>query len=265
MGTLNAVIAPGSTGMFDIKTITRRVPRFLRPHWRRSYSQEGEDIVLNTFFGYRQSGIYVDIGAHDPLAWSNTKKLAELGWWGLDIEPMPGAAAKFKRYRPRDICLEVAIDIGGSGQPLYYWMFKDEPRWNCLAPAEPVNTRDGQEFRPTGRIEVPTLSIAEALLRAALPRVDLVNLDIEGGEEYILRRWPWDRYAPTAICVEIIGKPAAEVARLPLTQFLAERGMVFASQLVSSVIYIERDFLARSYAAPNMVAGQPSSPLGWSA
>ncbi len=251
--------------MFDIKTIARRVPSFLRPNWRRSYSQEGEDLVLNTFFGYAFSGVYVDIGAHDPLAWSNTKKLAELGWWELDIDPMPGTAAKFKRYRPRDICLEVAIDIGGGKEKLNYWMFEQEPRWNCLAPSEPVNTRDGQTFRPSRCIEVPTITIAEALLRAGLPRVDLVNLDIEGGEEHILRHWPWDRFAPTAICVEIIGRPAAEVAHIPLTHFLAEHGLVFASQLVSSVIYLERGFLARSYPRPNMVDGKPGNPLGWSA
>ncbi len=249
--------------MFDIKSITRRVPGVLRPKWRRFYSQEGEDIVLNTFFGYEYRGVYVDIGAHDPLAWSNTKKLAEIGWWGLDIDPMPGTAAKFRKHRPRDICLEVAIDIGGSDRGLHYWMFKDEPRWNCLAPTEPVNTRDGQQFRPDASIEVPTITIAEALLRARLPRVDLVNLDIEGGEEYILRHWPWDRFLPTAICVEIIGKPAVEVAQLPLTRFLAERGLVFASQLVSSAIYFERGFLARSYPSPSMIAGRPAGPLGW--
>jgi FkbM family methyltransferase len=248
----------------DIKILTRRVPHFLRPKWRRFYSQEGEDIVLNTFFGYEYQGIYVDIGAHDPFAWSNTKKLAELGWWGLDIDPLPGTAAKFRKHRPRDLCLEAAIDIGGD-RNLHYWIFDHEPRWNCLAPSEPVNERDGKLFRPDRHIDVPVITIAEALERAALPRVDLVNLDIEGGEEYILRHWPWDRLKPTAICVEIIGKPAVENANTPLTRFLAECGLVFASQLVSSVIYIERGFLERRYPKAHIVADQPANPPGWSA
>lgn len=247
--------------MLDIKTITRRVPGFLRPKWRRFYSQDGEDIVLNAFFGYRYQGIYVDIGAHDPLAWSNTKKLAEIGWWGLNIDPMPGMAAKFRKYRPRDICLEAAIDIGGK-QPLHYWIFDNDPLWNCLAPSAPVNERDGQLFRPDRRIAVPTITIAEALESAALPRVDLVNLDIEGAEEYVLRAWPWERVVPTAICVEIIGKPAVEVAHLPLTRFLAERGLVFASHLVSSAIYLERSFLARSYPKPHIIEEMPTGPVG---
>jgi FkbM family methyltransferase len=232
--------------MHGIKALTRRVPKFLRPHWRRSYSQEGEDLVMNIFFGWDTPGIYVDIGAHDPLAWSNTKKLSEIGWWGLNIDPLPGMAKKFRRHRPRDICIEAAIDIGAD-QPLRYWMFEGEERWNCLAPSEPYNERGGRIFRPTGSCVVPVISISEALHRANLPQIDLLNLDIEGGEDHVLSTWPWDRYVPRAICVEIIGKPAAAVAHCALTCNLAARGLVFASQLVSSVIYLREDLAATAY------------------
>lgn len=51
--------------------------------------------------------------------------------------------------------------------------------------------------------------------------------------------------------MEIIGKSAAEVADAPLTRFLAGQGLVFAPQLIASVIYVERSFLLRRYARPN--------------
>lgn len=203
-------------------------------------------MVLVNFFGDDFRGIYVDIGAHDPLMWSNTKKLAERGWRGLDIDPMPGVAAKFRKHRPRDICLEAAIDIG-SREKLHYWMFDTEPRWNCLSPSEPVAQRDGQPVRPTSHVAVPIITIGEALRQADLERVDLINIDIEGGEEYILRHWPWERCTPKAICVEVVGKPAAEIATSELTRFLERKGMVFTSQLVCSVIYLECGFLATRY------------------
>jgi FkbM family methyltransferase len=227
-------------------TIKRLMPDALKPRWRRCYSQEGEDMVLVALFGDAFKGLYVDIGAHDPLMWSNTIKLAERGWRGLNIDPRPGLAGKFRKRRPQDKCLEVAIDIG-SRQPLQYWMFDSEPRWNCLSPTEPTALRDGRPVRPTSHFPVPIITIAEALDQANLERVDLVNIDIEGGEEYILRHWPWDRYAPKAICVEVVGKPAAEIANSELTRFLAQNGMVFTSQLVCSAIYLERGFLATRY------------------
>jgi FkbM family methyltransferase len=218
----------------------------LRPRWRRSYSQEGEDMVLANFFGDDFSGIYVDIGAHDPTAWSNTRKLAERGWWGVNIDPRPGLAERFKKQRPRDICMDIAIDIGSSDR-LFYWMFADEPRWNCLSPTEPVARKDGRPVHPTSRLEVSVVPIDEALGRVNLERVDLVNIDIEGGEDYILRHWPWDRYTPKAICVEIVGQPAAEIAKSDFTRFLEQKGMVFTSQLICSVIYLERGFLETRY------------------
>lgn len=228
------------------RMVSGLLPNALKPRWRRFYSQEGEDIVLVNFFGDEFQGIYVDIGAHDPTVWSNTRKLAERGWRGLNIDPRPGLVERFRKQRPRDICLEVAIDIG-SRDPVEYWMFDVEPRWNCLSPTEPSARKDGLLVRPSSHRPVTIITIEEALERAKLERVDLVNMDIEGGEEYILRHWPWDRYTPKAICVEIVGKPAAEIATSELTRFLAEKGLVFASQLVCSVIYLERDFLATRY------------------
>lgn len=246
--------------MFNIKTFTRLMPDRLRPHWRRTYAQEGEDIVLPTFLGYSGDGIYVDIGAHDPVAWSNTKKFAELGWWGLNIDPMPGSAARFRRHRPRDICVEAAVDIGGE-RPLHYWIFDEEPRWNCLAAHEPTNQRDGRIFHPSRRVEVPVIGIAEALRKARLPRVDLVNLDIEGGEDFVLRSWPWQSHRPKVICVEIIGLPAAEVANCDLTRFLASQGMVFTSQLVSSVIYLDRAFLNGRYSRAHTLTEEAEAAM----
>lgn len=142
--------------------------------------------------------------------------------------------------------IQAAIDIG-SREQLYYWMFDMEPRWNCLSPTEPVAEQHGRAFHPTSHAAIPVISIEEALDRASLPRIDLVNIDIEGGEDYILTHWPWTRYTPKAICVEIIGKPAAETARTELTRFLEQKGLIFTSQLVCSVIYMEREFLASRY------------------
>lgn len=75
--------------------ISRLIPTALRPAWQRSFSQEGEDIVLATFFGREFQGIYADIGAHHPTHGSNSKRLAERGWWGLNIDPRPGLTENF--------------------------------------------------------------------------------------------------------------------------------------------------------------------------
>ena len=39
-----------------------------------SFSQEGEDLVLQRLIGIKSNGFYVDIGAHHPYRFSNTYK-----------------------------------------------------------------------------------------------------------------------------------------------------------------------------------------------
>lgn len=46
------------------------------------------DIYLDAF-GYKTSGSFVEVGAYDGIAWSNTSCLAEAGWKGLMFEPVP--------------------------------------------------------------------------------------------------------------------------------------------------------------------------------
>ncbi len=67
-----------------LKAIAHKLPSWLkRPLQRaraklfdiyavKSYSQEGEDLILRRIFNDRASGFYVDVGAHHPRRFSNT-------------------------------------------------------------------------------------------------------------------------------------------------------------------------------------------------
>ena len=48
------------------------IKQMLSGFYTKSYSQEGEDMVLNRYFQGKNSGFYVDIGAHHPKRFSNT-------------------------------------------------------------------------------------------------------------------------------------------------------------------------------------------------
>src|SRR6516165_7846565 len=74
-----------------------------------SYSETHEDVLLWRALHKIQSGFYVDVGAHDPVALSVTKAFYDRGWGGIDVEPIPMRAAKFRKERPRDETFEVAL------------------------------------------------------------------------------------------------------------------------------------------------------------
>ena len=81
-----------------IINVIRKIVRGLRlrygNHINPSYSQDGEDVVLLSHFKHIKenmaSGVYVDIGAHHPLRFNNTKIFYDLGWRGINIDGLDG-------------------------------------------------------------------------------------------------------------------------------------------------------------------------------
>src|ERR1700756_330529 len=103
--------------------------RFFPVYARVSYSQEGEDMVLDRFLEHRHSGFYVDVGAHHPKRFSNTLRLYRRGWRGLNIDANPDSIRLFRRARPKDINVEAGVS--SNRQLLTYFAF-NEPALNTF-------------------------------------------------------------------------------------------------------------------------------------
>ena len=55
-----------------------------------SYSQQAEDLSIQRYFGEeKMNGFFVDVGAFDPIKYSNTYLFYKKGWRGINIEPNP--------------------------------------------------------------------------------------------------------------------------------------------------------------------------------
>src|SRR5690606_25899106 len=54
-------------------------------------------------------GFYIDVGAHHPFRFSNTKLLYDMGWNGINIDANPGVAPLFKSHRSRDVFINKGI------------------------------------------------------------------------------------------------------------------------------------------------------------
>ena len=74
-----------------------------------SYSQHLEDLVLYSIFYDVKNGFYIDVGAHDPNFISVTKAFYLLGWYGINIEPLPEKYKALQSSRKRDINLNLGI------------------------------------------------------------------------------------------------------------------------------------------------------------
>ncbi len=185
------------------KTILKYFPvHFFKSY--RSYSQEGEDMVLKSFFEARKNykGFFVDVGAHHPIRFSNTAYFYKHGWNGINIEPTPGAVRIFKFLRRRDINLNIGVSnkIG----KLNFYCF-NEPALNGFS-KEISETRDKTSARYyiTKEIEIETYPLSY-IFDKYLPegkKIDFISIDVEGLDLMVLQSNNWEKYNPEYILVE---------------------------------------------------------------
>jgi len=205
----------------------------------KSYSQEGEDRILQRMFEHKGHGFYVDVGAHHPRRFSNTYLFYRRGWSGINIEPNPDVADAFRRERKRDINLQMGIsDHQGS---LAYYLFSD-PALNSfnreLATSRVANSR----WRALGTKEIPVHRL-DSVLRQHLPpdvKIDFMSVDVEGMDMVVLQSNDWDLFRPTCVLVESISTSLEKAEQEEIFLFMKTRGYELFAKTVNTLIFTLR-------------------------
>ena len=206
----------------------------------KSYSQEGEDMILRRLFEKQKTGFYVDVGAHHPKRFSNTYFFYKLGWRGINVDAMPGSMIAFNRMRPRDINIEKPVS--NKKQLLTYYAF-NEPALNGFS-KELSEERDGKGsyfVKFTKDIETSTL---EEILDNNLPKVqsiDFLSIDVEGLDFNVLRSTNLEKYHPKVILVEILNSSLADIQISKIYQFLTDAGYELYAKTVNTVIFKHKE------------------------
>ena len=152
-------------------------------------------------------GFYIDIGAAWPDFDSVTKAFYERGWSGVNVEPNPKLHKLFKKARPRDITLRLAVsDHEGSLQ----MNFIGDTGLSTLDDAIAERQRKAGWTSRTRR-GVPVITLASLWKQHVPPgqNVHFLKVDVEGLEESVLRGNDWTMNRPWIVVVE---------ATLPMTQ-----------------------------------------------
>src|SRR5262245_58799650 len=56
----------------------------VQQRYGEKYSQGPEEWLIRDFFQDQRDGVFVDVGAYEPIKWSNTYRLErDLGWSGV--------------------------------------------------------------------------------------------------------------------------------------------------------------------------------------
>jgi FkbM family methyltransferase len=182
------------------------------------YGQDGEDLILNRLFRGKRTGLYIDVGAHHPMRFSNTYSFYLKGWRGINIDPEPGSMKLFKKYRDRDINLEVGI-AAKAGHMTYYRF--DDSALNTFDPQEAIK-KNKPPYKLLECIDVKVCTLAEVLEMYIKKdqHIDFFTVDAEGMDEEVLRSNDWSRFRPKYILAETLRADLLDLSQSSLVQYL---------------------------------------------
>jgi FkbM family methyltransferase len=202
------------------------------------YGQHAQDkYVYEKFFIGKTDGVFVDIGAYNGIALSNTKFFEEIGWTGICIEPLPEVFEELKMNR-KTVCIRGCIsDREGKAQFLHAEGYPE-----MLSGL--LDKYDPQHFgRVQGELSVPDhdckASVIEVdcyLLNEVLKEngiffVDYLSIDTEGGELEILQTIDFSKYHIDVIDVEVNFSPN------DVCEFLVSKGYKLDARLGCDCIF----------------------------
>ncbi len=216
--------------------------------FKRSYSQCGEDLIIDFIFG--QIGVsrpsYIDIGAHHPYYLNNTAFFSKKGSRGINVEPDPHLFGEFVSKRPNDINLNVGVGEK-NGQMAFYIM--STPTMNTFSKEGADNLVANFGFTIKEVRSTPLLDINTILSRyfdGKFP--DMLSLDVEGLDELIISSVDLEKAFPKVICVETLSysENGNGIKNTALIDLIRSKGYLNYADTYINTIFVKEDLLKRS-------------------
>lgn len=174
------------------------------------HSQYKQDYYLHTnIFKDYKDGYFVDVGAHDGVTINNTLFFdQEMGWKGINIEPIETVYKGLVKFRPRCININCAISnytgtakfINGIG---YTEMISGLLDSYHSKHADRILSETKIFNSQIKIILVDVKELKDILNKYNIKRVNYLYIDVEGAEEKVLRSIDFDQVFIDVIGVEM--------------------------------------------------------------
>ena len=163
-------------------------------------SQLGQDVFALSLLGPHQRGFFVEFGATNGVALSNSFLLeTEFHWSGILCEPAMGW--KSHLVKNRTAAIDTRCVFSESGLSLSF----SETSIPELSTIDGFGESDESKVSRRSRktYEVETVSLLDLLREHNAPNhIDFLSVDTEGSEFEILNAFDFSKYSFGAICVE---------------------------------------------------------------
>jgi FkbM family methyltransferase len=187
---------------------TRYCPRqLLEPGLLRRL--EFDDVVCRRMVDFGQEFTFVQVGAFDGITKDPLRKyIQRCAWRGVLIEPQPRPATQLRElYRDnhRIVILQAALDCRSGERTLFTVECDNVPAWaRGMASFQRDNIVKNSYLIPgleamIKELSVSCISFEDVMQKLPSDRLDLLQVDAEGADGYILALFPFDRVKPAIV------------------------------------------------------------------
>jgi hypothetical protein len=202
------------------------------------YSQQGEDIFifLNFINQDCSDGIFLELGAVDGVIYSNTLFFEQhLGFHGILIEPQIDYFSSLVKHRNNGNIL-VNKAISDSKDKLEF--IGKNPCAGIKSLMNKHHLEVFHQYSPTYLVETETLD--NILTKNQIKYIDLIFLDVEGGEYDVLKTLSFKNVEIYLICIELDGNNIEKDEKC--RKILIENGFTLKYKMCINEFWINENY-----------------------
>jgi len=226
---------------YRVMPIMRQLRQNLSDNAKASYSQCGEDLIMQHLF--RVLGItnvsYLDVGAHHPTYLSNTYLFHKNGGKGVCVEPDPSLFAEFGKKRPYDTHLNCGV--GTSVGDVDFFVMSTSTL-NTISKEEAERSQSYGQQRIMKTIKIELKSINDILEKYFAKCPNLVSIDTEGMDYLILESFNFEKYRPEVFCLETLSynEDKSERKMTDISSLMHKNGYLTYADTYINTIFVHK-------------------------
>jgi len=197
-----------------------------------NYSQYKEELFLLEYFSNKNNGFLVDIGAADGQTNSNTKKLIDIGWSGLLVEPNKKNFDKISElYKGNDKIKKE--NLGCSDKTINdvrFFINKNDEMEQCSTFSQEFSI-SVKNYYNCDYVETISnlIKTSDLFKKHNITYIDFLSIDAEGYDSLIIKGIDFNNITIDLLCVENIDENCINI--------LLENGYILIHQTVGNKFY----------------------------